>query len=58
MNILDLQSDITGKSDTQQFVMAIEAVSNATEQQLKDVVDKLQAQGISVNLEVIDTLVG
>lgn len=58
INIVDLQSDITGRNDSQQFVMAIEAVSNATDAQLQAIVSQLRAQGIVVSLEVVDTLVG
>jgi len=56
INILDLQSDVTGASDNRQFLMTIEANASQSQTTPEQLEQQLKQEGIDVTIEVIDTL--
>lgn len=58
MNILDLDSDVAGTTDQPVYVMQIAGISEAPLTQLEAALQDLQASGVDVSIEPIETLVG
>ena len=56
INILDLQSDVTGDAQSRQFLMTIEADASQSTASLEDIKQSLKRDGISVRFDHIDTL--
>jgi len=56
INILDLQSDVTGSAAKPQFLMTIEADASAGNASIEQLKQQLKQDGISVTIESIDTM--
>lgn len=57
-NILDLTSDVVGHADRPVYLMQIEGLCEAPVEQVETALAALRAEGVDVNVQPIETLVG
>jgi len=58
VNILNVQSDVSGSGDEMVFIMIIEGIIENIDDKLTQATANLKQVGIDINIEPIDTLVG
>lgn len=56
INILDLQSDVTGSEAQRQFLMTIEADASQSDTDIEQLKQQLKQEGIQVSIDPIDTM--
>ena len=58
LNILDLQSDVAGSNEKPIYIMQIEGLAVQGIAALESAVAVLDGEGMQVNLEAIDVMIG